>query len=218
MKTVAVVGANGKMGSLVCKKLENEFNVAKVDVDNSLNDFSNLDLVVDFANGSSSANSAIYCEKNGVPLIVGATGQTDQELSFIEKASKAVPVLKAGNFSVGILLLKRLLTEVLKVGGQDVVIFEKHHRGKVDSPSGTALEIAKVVESQTNKAPQILAERGGKEIGTHAANIYFGDEVISLKHQAFSREVFADGAVLAVKFLLNQTSPKLYDFDDVFKK
>ncbi len=217
MKTVAVVGANGKMGSAVCKKLENDFKLVKIEKGDRLEDAQKLDLVIDFGGHLSSVVSAKFCAEHGVRLLVGSTGQSAEEMAVIEGASNHVPVLFAGNFSVGISLLKKVLLETLNIGADDVVIIEKHHRQKVDSPSGTALEISKLIETQTNHSPQILAERGGKEIGTHAVHIYFGDEVLRFEHQAFSRDAFAEGARLAALFLLKKTKPAFFCFDDVLK-
>lgn len=217
MKTIAVVGANGKMGSAVCKKLENDFKLVKIDIGDRLEDAGKLDLVIDFGSHLSSVISAKFCRENHVRLLVGSTGQSKEEMAVIENASKHVPVLVAGNFSVGVSLLKKTLSQVLKIGADDVVIIEKHHRQKADSPSGTALEIAGVIEKQTNRFPQILSERGGKEIGTHTIDIYFGDEVLRFEHQAFSRDVFADGAKLAAKFLLSKNKPAMLSFDDVLR-
>ena len=215
MKTVAVVGANGKMGKLLCEKLKPEFCVIKIDIDDDINDFFGLDAVIDFGSAKSSVKSAEYCLKNGVRLLIGATGQNDEELSVIVKASKSVPIMLAKNYSLGIVLLKKALAEILKSGADDITIFEKHHKSKVDSPSGTALDIAQFIKNGFDKNPAILSERGGKEIGTHSVDIYFKDEVISISHQAFSREVFVDGAILAMKYLLKKVEPKLYLFEDV---
>lgn len=217
MKTVAVVGAKGKMGSLVCEVLKADYKVVKLDIGDTLDKAGKLDLVIDFASHESSVVSAEYCEKNKVRLIVGSTGQTDEELITIFKAARVVPVLKAGNFSVGIHLLKKALVSILKETGGEVTILEKHHSEKADRPSGTALELAYLAEETSGKTPEVLSVRGGKEIGTHSALIYFGDEVIELKHQAFSRKAFADGAMLAVDYLMKQTEAKLYLFEDIFQ-
>lgn len=217
MKTVAVVGANGKMGRLICEGLESDYSVVKIEKNDDINSFDGLDLVIDFASAESSASSANYCESHKVRLIVGATGQTEKQLSVIKKASKSVPVLIAGNFSVGIVLIKKALAEVLKrVRAEDIVIFEKHHKAKVDQPSGTALEIASFIKNISGKVPQILSERGGKEIGTHSIDIYFKDEVINFKHQAFSRDAFVSGVIKATEFLLSQDKPDLYDYENIY--
>ncbi len=217
MKTIAVVGAKGKMGSEVCKSLEGIYKLVKIDKgEPSLEKAGKLDLVVDFSTHENSAVCAKFCAEHGVKLIVGSTGQTDEELLAIFKTAKVVPVLKAGNFSVGIHLLKKALTDILKQTHADVTIFEKHHSDKLDSPSGTALEIAYIASEVSEREPQILSLRGGREIGTHSAYVYFGDEVLKIEHQAFSRKAFADGVKIAADYLLKQSEAKLYFFDDIF--
>ena len=212
---IAVVGANGKMGKLLCEKLNDKFDVLKITRECKL-DKQNVCLVVDFASAESSVESAVWCAKNKVPLIVGSTGQTNFQKDEILKASEKTPILIAGNFSVGILLLKKLLKTVDFELVEDIVIFEKHHKNKKDEPSGTALELENLIRSKTSRHADVLVERGGKEIGTHKIDLYFENELISIKHQAFSRECFADGVLLAVEFMFQQKERKLFSFEDVF--
>lgn len=212
---IAVVGANGKMGKLLCEKLNDKFDVLKITRECKL-DKQNVCLVVDFASAESSVESAVWCAKHKVPLIVGSTGQTNFQKDEILKASEKTPILIAGNFSVGILLLKKLLKTVDFELVEDIVIFEKHHKNKKDKPSGTALELENLIRSKTSRHADVLVERGGKEIGTHKIDLYFENELISIKHQAFSRECFADGVLLAVEFMFQQKERKLFSFEDVF--
>ena len=212
---IAVVGANGKMGKLLCEKLNAEFDVLKITRDCGL-DKQDVCLVVDFASAETSVESAVWCAKHKVPLIVGSTGQTNSQKNEILKASEKTPILIAGNFSVGILLLKKLLKTVDFELVEDIVIFEKHHKNKKDKPSGTALELESLIKSKTGCFVDVLTERGGKEIGTHKIDLYLENELISIKHQAFSRECFADGLFLAVKFMIKQKENKLFAFEDVF--
>ena len=212
---IAVVGANGKMGKLLCEKLNDKFDVLKITRECKL-DKQNICLVVDFASAESSVESAVWCSKHKVPLIVGSTGQTNFQKDEILKASEKTPILIAGNFSVGILLLKKLLKTVDFELVEDIVIFEKHHKNKKDKPSGTALELENLIRSKTSRHADVLVERGGKEIGTHKIDLYFENELISIKHQAFSRECFADGVLLAVEFMFQQKERKLFSFEDVF--
>lgn len=212
---IAVVGANGKMGKLLCEKLNDKFDVLKITRECKL-DKQNVCLVVDFASAESSVESAVWCAKNKVPLIVGSTGQTNFQKDEILKASEKTPILIAGNFSVGILLLKKLLKTVDFELVEDIVIFEKHHKNKKDKPSGTALELENLIRAKTSRHADVLVERGGKEIGTHKIDLYFENELISIKHQAFSRECFADGVLLAVEFMFQQKERKLFSFEDVF--
>ncbi len=214
MKNIVVVGAKGKMGSLVCKLLKehSDYTVLEIDKDDDLNNVVSADMIIDFANASSSVKSAKYAVENHIPLIVGATGQSEEQESAILKAGKQIAVLKCANFSIGIAKVKELLKKVLALKIEDVVVFEKHHRLKKDSPSGTALELKKSIEQDFDGKIQMLSERGGQEIGTHQIDFYFGSELISIKHQAFSREAFAEGVCFAVGKMLNKTRG-VYSFD-----
>ena len=218
--TIAVVGANGKMGREVTKKLKAAFphlRVAKILSEGKLQYQKQLRLVIDFATGKSSAGSSEFCAEHAVPLIIGSTGQTIAEMSAIRKASERVPIVKAGNFSIGVECLKGILKLVSHLPASDIVILEKHHKQKKDSPSGTALELAAIVEQEFKKTPAVLSERGGEEIGTHTIDIYFGKEKLTLSHQAFSREAFVNGVVIATKVMLSDLSPKLYNFTEILQ-
>lgn len=216
-KKVAVVGAKGKMGSEICKILKDEFEVIKIDIKDDINNFE-VDLVVDFASAESSVESAKYCKNKKVPLIVGATGHTEDELFEIEKLKNDIPVMICSNFSIGIMILKHLIDVIMKFEIEDICIFEKHHKQKKDKPSGTAKELFNMISKYTKKEIQIFAERGGDEIGTHNIDFYFGGELISVKHQAFSRKIFAIGVLHSVRFMLNKTQNRMYFFEEVVKE
>jgi len=219
MKRIAVVGYKGKMGGAVFNHLKTKgFAVVGVDKDDSLEDLSGVGLVIDFGGAESSAISAKWCEKNGIAIIIGSTGQTDEQNKIIESASKKVAVLKAGNFSIGIYMLKKMMGVLKDTTLSSICVFEKHHAQKVDCPSGTAIELGKVIYENFGIEPQMLSERGGKEIGTHMIDFYFADEVISVSHKAFSREAFVLGVVRAVEFMLRQSDAKQYCFEDIFDK
>jgi 4-hydroxy-tetrahydrodipicolinate reductase len=218
MKKIVVVGANGKMGSVVCSKLEeNHFDVIKIDLGDDLNSANSADMIIDFANGASSAVSAEFAEKRKIPLVVGSTGQTKEEEKKIVLASKKVAVLKASNFSLGLHKLKKCLKTLLELKPTEVVVFEKHHREKKDMPSGTAIELKQEIERYFDGNIQMLSLRGGKEIGTHTLSFYFGSETISISHQAFSREAFADGVVFAVGKMFSKQAG-MYSIDDLLTK
>lgn len=216
MKKIAIVGANGKMGSAVCKRLENDFEIIKVELGDSVENYNNLDVVIDFATHETSVNSAKFCAKTKVPLIIGSTGQTDDEMKVIKMASSKTAILKSGNFSIGIAIVKKLISIILKEEIDDVTILEKHHKSKKDSPSGTAIELASLIK-QKNQNLQILSQRGGKEVGIHEIDFYFKDEKITLSHQAFSRQAFADGVFLAVNYILSVNKAGFYSMQNILK-
>lgn len=218
-KVIGIVGSDGKMGNLVCKALENDYKILKFTEENTLKlplDKTKIDLIIDFANAKSSVFSAEFCKKNNISLLVASTGQTKNQLAKIKQCSKTIPLMICPNLSIGICLIKKMISSIIRNEDYDITIHEKHHREKKDSPSGTALMLKDFINQYTDKNISISSERGGKEIGTHEISFYFGNEIIKLSHQAFSREAFASGAEIATRFLLNQTEPKLYNFEDIF--
>ncbi len=214
---IAVVGAKGKMGSEICKKLQKTHKIIKIDVENSINNAKTANLVIDFAGAKQSVCTAKFCGENKIALIIGSTGQTNEELKKIEQYTKSIPFMFCKNFSVGIMLLKKMSALILENTDPSITILEKHHIEKKDAPSGTAMDLAEHIKIKSNKHVTILSERGGKEIGTHKIDFYFDDEVISVSHQAFSREAFVSGVKLSAEFMLKQKEAKKYDFEDVIK-
>lgn len=215
MKKIAVVGSQGRMGKLICDSLNQKYNVVGIDKYDDLEMARESELVIDFSSGSNSVQTAIWCKEHKTKLIIGATGQSQSELKIIEEASKQIPIMKAGNFSQGIVFLKKMLKIMHNKDIENISIIEMHHKQKKDSPSGTAIELAKTIETELGIKPDIFAVRGGEEIGTHEIKIYFGSEVLTISHQAFSRNAFAQGVMLAAKFMLKTNQSGLYSFDDL---
>lgn len=223
MKNIAVVGANGKMGTLLCEKLKSDYSVTKITKYNPLDKINiskiNFDLVIDFASADSSEKSAKFCEKHKIPLIIASTGQTEKQLINIKKVSNFIPLIIEPNLSIGINIIKNMLNnltyQIKSIDNYDINIHEKHHKEKKDCPSGTALLLKNYIQKISNQEISVTSERGGKEIGTHTVNFYFNSELISITHQAFSRDAFIDGAIICIDFLLKQKNPKLYSFSEI---
>ncbi len=193
------------------------------------------DVVVDFSNVSVTEHLLEYCRRTRTPVVICTTGHTEAQLELMQKTAKEIPVFRSGNMSIGINLMIEVLKKCASVLGADfdVEIIEKHHNQKLDAPSGTALMLAEAV----NKALPYEAEyvydrhmrrekrppheigihtiRGGTIVGEHSVIFSGRDEVIEVKHNANSREVFAVGAVNAAAFLARQTAPGLYNMSDV---
>ena len=199
MEKIAVVGFNGRMGRLICKALQKDYTVLGVGKDNKLDDFKNIDLVVDFATHESSLKSAEFCLKRKIPLIIGSTGQTEVENKRIDEISKEIKIIKKANFSRGIDVLKGVIDSVIMLNPLKIEIIEKHHINKKDKPSGTALELKKYVEKGYNGEVEIDSIREGDEMGEHIIVAHLEDEVISIKHNVFSRECFVKGVVEEIK-------------------
>ena len=209
---IAIIGSNGRMGQVLCSKLCEKYDIIKIDKTVPIEEAKDADILVDFSTGENSAKTAIWCEKNNKKLIIGATGQSKSDMRKILRASECVPIVTAGNFSVGVARLKKALNEIVKEDIQSVSIIEKHHKNKKDKPSGTALELKKHIESSLKKEVQIHSIRGGNEIGVHEIDLYYENEVIRISHQAFSRDAFVRGVELSIEFLKRQDEPGLYQF------
>ena len=195
------------------------------------------DVVIDFSNASAVEVLLDYCVEKKVPVVLCTTGLSEEQLKRVEESSQKVAVLKSANMSLGVNLLLKLLkdaTKVLAPAGFDIEIVEKHHNQKVDAPSGTALALADSINEELNneynykfdrsaerkkrdkKEIGVVAVRGGTIVGEHEV-IYAGnDEVIEFKHTAYSKAVFAKGAVEAARFLAGKSAGR-YDMSDVIQ-
>lgn len=193
------------------------------------------DVIVDFAAAPAVDELLEYSVKKQIPVVLCTTGLTEEQLAKVEATSKKVAVLKSANMSLGINMLMDLLKKaanILAPAGFDMEIVEKHHNQKVDAPSGTALALAdsinealdnaydyKYDRSQERKKREkyeigIQAVRGGNIVGEHEVIFAGTDEVIEFKHTAYSKAVFAKGAVEAAKFLAGKPAGR-YEMSDV---
>ena len=193
------------------------------------------DVVIDFASAKAVDNLLDYCLNKKLPVVLCTTGLSEEQMGKVKEASKEIAVLKSANMSLGVNLLIKLLKEsapVLGNAGFDIEIVEQHHKMKKDAPSGTALALADAInESMDNRysyvfdrSPRsearreneigISAVRGGTIVGIHDVIFAGEDEVITLNHTAYSRAIFAKGALSAAAFLAGK-APGYYDMQDV---
>lgn len=193
------------------------------------------DALIDFSNSAALESVLDYCVSNNVPAALCSTGLSEEQVAKIGEASKKVALLRSANMSLGINLLFKLLKEaapVLAEAGFDIEIVEKHHNQKLDAPSGTALALADSINEEFDNSYEyvydrstrrqkrdakeigISAVRGGTIVGDHDVIFAGSDEVVTFSHTAYSRGVFAKGAIQAAKFL-NGKKPGLYDMSDV---
>ncbi|WP_434798195.1 4-hydroxy-tetrahydrodipicolinate reductase [Terrisporobacter vanillatitrophus] len=182
----------------------------------------NADVIIDFSHHSAIYDVLDYATKTKLPLVIATTGFNDEELSEIEKASAIIPIFHSSNMSLGVNVLVRLVKEAAKaLNGFDIEIIEKHHNKKLDSPSGTAVMIANGIkevlpeseciygrygrcEKRKPTEVGIHAIRGGTIVGEHTTIFAGHDEVVEIKHTAQSKDIFAQGAITAAKFLVNK--------------
>ena len=191
------------------------------------------DVIVDFSNHTATKALMDYAVKTKTAVVVCTTGHTAQELSLLENAAKEIAVFHSGNMSVGIALLTRLAKQTAAMfPDADIEIVESHHNQKLDVPSGTALMLYKAVqevrpEGELNIGRHENGKRKKREIGIHSLRmgntvgiheviVNTGAQIISLKHEAQDRSLFAEGALTAAAFLTAQKAG-LYNMKDLVK-
>lgn len=193
------------------------------------------DVLIDFSSPKALDGLLAFCKSKKVAAIFCTTGYDEAQIAQIKEAAAETAVMKSANMSLGINMLLKLIQDAAKLlapAGFDMEIVEKHHKLKVDAPSGTALALAdslnealdqkyeyKYDRSQERKRRDqyeigISAVRGGNIVGEHEVIFAGLDEVIEFKHTAYSKSVFAKGAVQAAKFMCGKAAG-FYDMSDV---
>jgi len=249
MVKIIMHGCNGHMGQVISGLVEKDSQaqiVAGIDIadsgKNSYPVYTNIeecnveaDVIIDFSSAKAVDALLSYSEKRQIPVVLCTTGLSEEQLARVEETSKKVAVLKSANMSLGINTLLKLLKDAAKVlaaAGFDMEIVERHHKLKLDAPSGTALALADSLneamdneyhyvydrsqrrELRDDKEIGISAVRGGTIVGEHEVIFAGPDEVIEFKHTAHSKAVFGKGAVEAAKFLAGKLAGR-YDMSDV---
>ena len=183
----------------------------------------NADVIIDFSHPSALTPLLSFCTEHNVAIVLATTGFTQEQLSEIDEAAKKIPIFRSANMSLGINVVIELIKKAASIlDGYDIEIVERHHNRKVDAPSGTAFMLADaaastvpyqaqyVLDRSNTRHPRnrneigISAIRGGTIVGDHEVIFAGRDEVIELHHHAASREIFANGAVKAAKFIINK--------------
>ena len=187
--------------------------------------------MIDFSHPAALGPLLDFCVENKVPVVLATTGYSEEQLAQINESAQKIPVFRSANMSLGINVLVDLVKRAAALLGEDfdVELEERHHRRKLDAPSGTALMLADAASSALPYGPEYVYDRhsvrkprdrreigisslrGGTIVGDHTVVFAGRDEVIELSHRAASREVFAAGAVRAAKFLAGVDVPGLYD-------
>ena len=249
---LAISGCLGRMGQQLIKssKKNKNFNLValtenkvinkkianiKIDINNE-HTFKNTDVIIDFTVPKCTLDILKIATKLKKSVVIGTTGFTKKEEALIKNFSKKIPILKAGNMSLGVNLLM-YLTEIASKSLNDGYlskVFEVHHKHKKDYPSGTALMLGKGIADGKNKHLNSLigkkflnkktfpygkkinfnSIRKGEIIGEHEVTFSSGKEIIKLNHEAFDRALYSDGALTAAKWLVNKKSG-LYSMRDL---
>ncbi len=193
------------------------------------------DVIIDFTNAGAVDALLSYSADKKLPVVLCSTGLSEEQLAGVQKTAERTAILKSANMSLGVNTLIDLLKKAASVfapAGFDIEIVEKHHNQKLDAPSGTALALADAVnealpdtytytydrsgrrQKREKQEIGISSVRGGSIVGEHEVIFAGTDEVITLQHTAYSRAVFAKGAVEAAKFLAGKDAG-MYDMADV---
>ena len=236
-----VCGANGAMGKLICAALGDAV-IGKVSIDGENGvpkTFAELgevsaDVVIDFSHHSAVKDVLAYAKAIGAAAVIGTTGHTAEEKAAIFSASEEIPVFFAGNVSLGIAVLCRLVKQAVKFfPDADIEIVEIHHTRKVDAPSGTAHMLFNAVKEVRNDAVEncgragegkrtknevgIHALRMGNVVGIHEVHITTQNQSLVLKHESGSRAMLADGAVEAARFMVGREKG-MYDMESILNQ
>lgn len=193
------------------------------------------DVIIDFSVPIATFNILEYAVQNKVPIVIATTGFSSEEEKLIEKYSRQIPIFKSANMSYDIMIMKKLvqwLAPLLK--DTDIEITETHHNRKIDSPSGTAQMLADSInaslgntlhceynrhdkrEKRNKNEIGMNSIRGGNIVGEHTVQFFGEFDTFELKHTSYSRNVFAEGALKAARFLVNKPNG-LYSMEDIFQ-
>ena len=223
-----ICGANGAMGKLICDILGDEV-VGKVSIDGEngvAKTFDELgpvqaDAVIDFSHHTAAPEVIRYARAIGAAAVIGTTGHTPEEKALIQEAAKDIPVFFSGNMSLGIAVLCRLAREAAGYfPDADIEIVEVHHNRKVDAPSGTAHMLFEAIHQVRPNAVEHCGRAGegkrtkdeigvsslrlGSVVGVHEVHIHTGSQCLTLRHEAVTRAMLADGAVDAARFMVGK--------------
>ena len=249
---LAITGCMGRMGQQLIKsskkdkafkivtltenrKINKQISGIKPEL-NSVNSFKGAHVIIDFTVPKCTLEILKIASKQKKKIIIGTTGFSKKEESLIKKFSKKIPILKAGNMSLGVNLLVYLTEVASKSLGKNFLskIYEVHHRHKKDYPSGTALMIGRGIATGKNKEFYSLigkkylnkksfpyakkinfnSIRRGEVIGEHEVTFSNGKEIVTLNHESFDRALYSEGALAAAKWILNK-KPGLYSMRDL---
>lgn len=242
MTKIAVTGSRGRMGSRVVELIRSDSAIslaAEVDVGDSLDEIIDaVDVVIDFTVAKAAAENASIAARHRTPIVIGTTGLNEDEEGLLTEAAKAIPIVYSPNMSLGVnVMIKLIELASQKLGNKyKIDIVETHHENKMDKPSGTALrmldavckntghrldrdvffyeEDATIEEHSEDSEISVRSIRRGEVIGEHVIYFTSPGEILSIEHHATDRNVFAEGAITAAKWVIGKPAG-LYGIEDV---
>lgn len=251
MINILLNGCNGKMGQVISLMLKEDPKIQiAAGIDTNPDKFKNYyktykdineikekaDLLLDFSHPDGINKIAEYCANNGMALVVATTGLSQIQYDILRQVSKKIALFQSANMSYGVNVTVELCKNAAKALGNDfdIEIIEKHHNEKKDAPSGTALMIAKEINSTMNNSLEFVYDRhekgarmhnelgiyslrGGTIPGEHVIIFAGKDEIIEIKHTALSRKIFAEGSIKAIEFTAYKR-PGYYNMSSLLKE
>lgn len=248
MTKILLSGCSGRMGHAIAMATQSRNNIEisagfdlKPDTATTFPVFSDIskcpkdiDAVVDFSHPAAFSAITSFCTTNKIPLVMATTGLSDEQLNQLSAISETIAVFRSSNMSIGVNLVMDLAKKAASFteGLFDIEIIEKHHKNKLDAPSGTALAIADAInesliipktpvydrtshrDKRSSSEMGIHAIRGGSIVGEHTIIFAGNDEIIEIKHEALSRKIFAEGAIEAAIYI-SQKQTGLYSMSDM---
>lgn len=192
-----------------------------------------ISVIIDFSSHEATSSIIRFAVNERKPIVIATTGISEEDVAKMEEAAKEIPIFYSANMAYDVCVFKRILeVAVLLLKGTDIEIAEEHHRRKKDSPSGTAIMLAETINKILNNEMKIVygrtekrepneigisSVRGGTICGTHTVKFIGENDIFEIKHTALSREMFAEGAIKAAKFITEEgRKPGLYTMDDLF--
>ncbi|MBU0880984.1 MAG: 4-hydroxy-tetrahydrodipicolinate reductase [Candidatus Omnitrophica bacterium] len=221
MIRICVSGSKGKMGSRIAElsrddaslELSGSFDAG----DESQDLIEACDCLIEFTTTEATVKNLQLCEKLGKAIVIGTTGLSASEQEMVREAAKKIPVIFSPNMSVGVNLLFKMIADAARVlgDGYDVSIVEAHHIHKKDAPSGTAKEMARIVKDVSkNIEVPIESVREDEIVGEHTITFDSPTDLVEITHSAKTRDIFANGALKAAKFIVGKPAG-LYSMKDV---
>lgn len=192
-----------------------------------------INVIIDFSSPESTSSLIHFAIEEKIPLVIATTGISCKNVAKMEAAAQKIPIFYSANMSYDVCVFKRILeVAVPLLKDADIEITEEHHRRKADSPSGTAKMLACIINDNLDIVREIVygrtskrdvdeigisSVRGGNVCDTHTVHFFGENDILEIKHTALSRDVFAEGAIRAAKFLMEDgREPGLYTMDDLF--
>ncbi len=232
---IAVPGVNGRMGSLIAQQVSQSQDLTLVlatvrpgnallgtkVVNSNVSLVSELhadfDVLIDFTLPEAVLKHLDFCVRHKKPMVIGATGFSVEQLDILRAAAQEIPIVQGYNMSIGINACYKLLAQAAGLFGSnwDVEIYDLHHQHKKDAPSGTAKEMAKIIQQNSPQvAISFSSKRHGEVVGEHKVTFKTPEESVQIAHISHDRGIYAQGAIVAARWIYAKT-PGLYNMQDV---